>query len=211
MIGDPILVSLNDYERGKEVLKNLNKNKIILIGGGSGTRKSELAYAVQKLLNDKGKSSFVISLDDYYLVHATIRAENRKKQGLDSVGIMEIEWETLKRIYRDFILHKPIHFKRTHRFLNNIEFNTIESNEIDYIIIEGLYANYLRKKFTDNFSVYLEGNPSQTLAFRKLRGKENEQDAFREKVVQKEYKVVAQMKKYADLVLSFVPHTLDKC
>lgn len=206
MIGDALLVSLQDYERAKEILKNLKDNKIILIGGGSGTQKSELAYALQKLLNDKKKSSFVISLDDYYIVHATIRAENRKKQGLDSVGISEIDWVALERIYEDCKEHKPINFKRTHRFLDAIEYNSINS-DFDCLIIEGLYANYLRKTFNDNFSVYLEGNPTQTLKFRELRGKENEQDEFRKAVVQREFNVVSQLKRYADLVLPFIDLT----
>lgn len=206
MIGDPILIALEDYDRAKEIVKNLKDKNIILIGGGSGTKKSECAYAIQRVLYDKKKSSFVISLDDYYLVHATIRAENRRKQGLDSVGISEIDWGTLERIYEDFKEQKPINFKRTHRFLDAIEYNTINS-DFDYLIIEGLYANYLRKTFNDNLSVYLEGNPSQTLKFRELRGKENEKDEFRAKVVQKEYNVVSQLKRYTDLVLPFLDLT----
>lgn len=203
MISDPILVSEKDYNRAESVLKDL-KQKIILIGGGSGTNKSELAYAIQKKLWDNNKSSFVISLDDYYNTHATVRSLNRKKLGIDSVGISEIDFESLKRIYEDFNNKRPIHFRRTHRFLDEIEHNVLsDSSTIDYLIIEGLYANYLRKFYTDNFSVYLEGNPSQTLKFRKMRGKEDENDAFREKVVQREFNVVCQLQRYADIKLPY--------
>lgn len=205
MIGDVVLVSQEDFDKAKLTLQKLKDQKVILIGGGSGVRKSEHAYALQKKLYDKNKKfSFVVSLDDYYIVHATIRAQNRKKQGLESVGLSEIDWHYLERIYEDFIAKRPISFKRTHRFLDEIEHNTIKNTEdIDYLIIEGLYANYLRKKYNDNFSVYLEGNPSQTLEFRKLRGKENENNKFRTKVVQKEYNVVCQLKRYADLIIPF--------
>ena len=203
MIGDPLILRQTDYIRAKEVIKQ-NTSKIILIGGTSGSKKSELAYCIQKLLWDKKKSSFVISLDDYYLVHPSIRAINRKKLGLDSVGLSELDWTNLRRIYKDYSDKKVIHFHRTHRFMDSIEFNTVESSEIDYLIIEGLYANYLRKFYKDNFSVYLEGNPSQTLEFRKLRGKENAQDAFRGRVVDKEFNIVSQLKKHADLTLPFI-------
>ena len=51
--------------------------------------------------------------------------------------------------------------------------------------------------------MFLEGNPSQTLAFRKMRGKENEEDAFREKVVDKEFRITAQLKRYANFIIPF--------
>jgi len=203
VIGDPIVLSERDYKRAKFVLNNLKEQKIILIGGGSGTSKSELAYCVQKMLWDKKKSSFVVSLDDYYNCHATIRATNRKKLGLESVGTSEIDWESLKRIYEDFQNSRVLHFRRTHRFLDSIEHNTIDSSEINYLIIEGLYANYLRKFYNDNLSIFLDGNPSQTLKFRKMRAKENEDDDFRVQVVQKEYNVVVQLKRYSDLQCAY--------
>ena len=203
MIGDIILVSDKDYRRAEKVLKEIKNEKIILIGGSSGTAKSELAYSIQKLLNDNNKkSSFVVSLDDYYNTIASVRAINRKKLGLDSVGLSEIDFESLQRIYEDFQNQREIHFKRTHRFLDAVEHNILESN-IDYLIIEGLYANYLRKWYNDNFSVFLEGSPQQTLEFRKKRGKENEEDSFRVKVVEKEYRVTVQLKRYSDLIIPF--------
>jgi uridine kinase len=203
MIGDPLIIAESDYVRAQNIFDKSKDNNIVLIGGGSGTKKSECAYAFQKILYDKKKSSFVVSLDDYYVTHATIRNENRKKQGIDSVGLSEMDWHNLERIYEDFRDAKEIHFKRVHRFLDTVEYNVIDSEEIDFLIIEGLYANYLRKSYSDNLSVYLEGNPVQTLEFRKLRGKENENDPFRERVVQKEYNVVVQLKRYADLILEF--------
>lgn len=203
MIGDPLILSEKDYARAKKVLRLIKNQRIIFIGGGSGTHKSELAYCLQRLLYNKKKSSFVVSLDDYYTAHVTIRATNRKKLGIDSVGLSEIDWESLKRIYEDFNSKREIHFKRTHRFLDSIEHNTIDSSEINYLLVEGLYVNYLRKYYEDNFSVYLEGNPSQTLEFRKMRAKENEDDEFRVKVVQKEFNTVVQLRRYSDLILPF--------
>lgn len=204
MIGDPLLLSEKDYNRATKVISNLNTIKIILIGGTSGSSKSELAYCIQKLLFDNDKSSFVLSLDDYYQVMPSIRELNRKKMGVDSVGLSEIDWEKLKRIYDDFESKAQIQFKRTHKFIDAIEHNTINSEDIDYIIFEGLYANYLRKYYDNNFSIFLEGNPTQTLEFRKIRGKEKTEDSFRQKVVNKEFNVVCQLKRYADLTLEFI-------
>lgn len=203
MISDPIIISTKDYNKANLVLTKLKNERIILIGGGSGTKKSELANSLQKVLYDNKKSSLVISLDDYYLTHATIRNINRKKLGLDSIGLSEIDWEFVFRIYEDFQNKKILSFKRTHRFLDAIEHNSLESLEIDIIIFEGLYSNYLRKFYSNNFSIFLEGTPQQTLSFRKIRQKENENDDFRQKIVQKEFNVVVQLKRYADLIMPF--------
>lgn len=202
MIGDITIINEKDFLRANKIYKELKDQKIILIGGGSGTKKSELAYCLQKILYDNKKSSFVISLDDYYTCHASIRNLNRKKNGLQSVGICELDWQSLHRIYEDFVNKKDISFRRTHRFLEAIEHNVINS-EIDYLLFEGLYANYLRKFYNDNFSVFLEGTPAQTLEFRKLRAKENENDEFRKLVVQREFNITAQLKRHADFILSF--------
>lgn len=203
MIGDPILILEKDYKRAEEVFKNLNDNNIVLIGGGSGTSKSELSYCLQNKAFEVGKYSIVISLDDYYTTHPTVREENRKRMGVESVGIGEIDWQDILRIYEDFLNTRTIRFKRTHRFLDKIEYDTIDSDSLGLFIFEGLYANYIRKFYKHNLSVFLEGSPSQTLEFRKLRKKENEEDKFREKVVQKEFNVTCQLKRYADIILPF--------
>ena len=203
MLGDPLILSKQDYQRAEKILNDLHDKRIILIGGGSGTRKSELAYCIQKLLNDNRKSSFVVSLDDAYHVIPSIRVKNRKKMGIASVGLSEIDWDYLTRIYEDFENKKPITFRRTHLFLDAIEHNTIDSDCIDVMVFEGLFANYLRKFYSDNLSIFLEGNPQQTLKFRKMRGKEDENNAFRKQVVQKEYNTVVQLKRYSDFILKF--------
>lgn len=203
MIGDPLIISENDFKKANDIFFKIKEKDIILIGGTSGTHKTELAYCLQKTAFDNKETSLVISLDDYYHTAPFIRNYNRKKQGIESIGISEIDWDYLCRIYDDFANDKPIQFKRTHRFLDAIEHNVIDSESIKIIIFEGLYANYLRKFYSNNYSVFLEGNPVQTLEFRKLRGKENETDEFRKKVVQKEFNTVSQLKKYVDLIIPF--------
>lgn len=203
MQGDPLLISKKDYCRSKDIWSQIKNKNIILIGGPSGSSKSELAYCIQKTAFDYNRSSLVISLDDAYHVMPSIRHLNRKKMGLESVGLSEIDWDYLQRIYDDFKNKKPISFKRTHRFLDAIEHNVIGSEDINILIFEGLYANYLKKFYIDNFSIFLEGNPQQTLKFRELRGKEEEHNEFRKQIVQKEFNVTCQMKRYVDLILPF--------
>jgi uridine kinase len=147
--------------------------------------------------------SIVLSLDDFYAVHPKVRNYNRKKQGLDSVGLKEIDWEEIRRICEDFKNNKPLHTRRYHKYADVVEHNTLDSDDINVLIVEGLYTGYLKKDNLGDISVYLEGNPAQTLAFRKERRKENEDDGFRQEIVEKEYRIICQLKRYADIIIPF--------
>lgn len=203
MINDRLIIDDNCFENAKDILSKIKERCIVLIGGGSGTKKTETADCLQELLYKQKKTSLLISLDDFYHVMPMIRNYNRKKQGLDSVGTQEIDWESLIRICEDFKNKKSIQFKRTHKYLDAIEHNVIDSDDIDVLIIEGLYANYLRKFEYGDISIFLEGNPEQTYEFRLKRRKENEEDDFRKQVVRKEFNVVSQLKRYTDLTIEF--------
>ena len=78
MISDRIFITDKSKNHAKTIINNLKNEKIILIYGGSGTQKTETADCLQELLYQKRKQSVVLSLDDFYLTHPTIRNENRK-------------------------------------------------------------------------------------------------------------------------------------
>ncbi|MGD2071979.1 MAG: AAA family ATPase [Candidatus Thorarchaeota archaeon] len=205
MIGDRLLFLESHQKNAQEIFNKLqlDKRQIILIGGCSGTGKSEASDLLQELLFQNKKHSLVISLDDFYIVHPTVRNYNRKKQGLDSVGLSEIDWERLQRVCEDFQNQKEIHFKRVHKYCDVVEHNVIDTDAIDYLIIEGLYSNYLKKFDYGDLSVYLDGNPEQTFKFRKQRRKENEDEEFRKQVVRKEFNIICQLKKWADFIIEY--------
>jgi len=203
MIGDKILTNRNDYRKAKKILKHiLNRRRIVItVGGGSGTHKSELMEALQELLYEKNRLSLGISLDDYYRIHFNYRNEERKARGLKSVGPKEIDWGLIKNIINNFKKGKTIHMQVVNKYTNSFMLQKIDSRGIDYLIIEGLYANYLKKIGLSDIAVHLEGSPEDTLKFRLRRKKENEEDIFRKKIVEKEYKEVLKLKKYADIIL----------
>jgi uridine kinase len=203
MIGDRLLITNKSYSNAKQIFDTLKNESIILIYGGSGTQKSETADCLQELLFKQKKQSLVLSLDDFYGTHPTIRNFNRKKLGIESVGISEIDWESLQRICQDFKNKKPIHFQRTHKYADTVEHIVLETEDIDYLIIEGLYSGYLKKYNQGDIAFYLEGNPKDTFKFRKKRGKEQEDDNFRKQIVQREYNIVYQLQKYADKIIEF--------
>lgn len=203
MINDRLIVDERHFKIAKEIKPLIKKGDIVLIFGGSGTGKSEICDCLQDELFKKKLSSLSLSLDDYYIVHPTVRNYNRKKNGLESVGIIEIDWEYLSRICQDFKDKKTIYFRRVHKYADVVEHNSIESDDVDVLLIEGLYSGYMKKYRHGNYAIYLEGNPAQTLKFRRLRQKENPDDEFRKLVINKEFNVISQLKKYADKLIEF--------
>lgn len=202
MIGDKICITEKSQQNARLIYKHLGNKNIVLIGGVSGSQKSESAECLQEILLEKGKQSILFSMDDYYLVAKSIRDINRKKQGIESVGLKEIDFEMIFRVIDDFQNNKPIRFQRYHRYCDLIEHNVLTS-DVEYIIFEGLFANYIRKTYLGNLSVYLDGSPSQTLEFRKMRGKENANDEWRQQIVQREFNTCVQLKKYADIIIPY--------
>ena len=203
MINDRLLITEKSYKNAKIINNKLKDENIILIYGISGSQKSETSDCLQELLFKQKKQSICLSLDDFYICHPTIRTINRKKIGIESVGLSEIDWEELKRICIDFKNKKPIRIQRVHRYADIVEHLTINTEEVEYLIIEGLYSGYLKKENFGDIAVFLEGNPKQTESFRKLRNKENEYDEFRQKVVTREFNIVSQLRKYSDLIIKF--------
>ena len=205
MIGDNIIITKKAWHDSDIIFNMLNDNfkNIVLIGGVSGSQKSECADCLQALLYKNGLTSFVISLDDYYKIDSWERTAWRKSNGIESVGLEEIDWIDLNRIIEDFHRKKDFHFRRIHRYAPLTEYDKANSKKIQVLIVEGLYANHLRKFHTNNLSIYLDGTPLQTLAFRQLRKKENEDDDFRQHVVQKEFNTIVQLKRYADLIIAY--------
>lgn len=182
-------------------LKGVNKE--FLLKDLTVTHNTEVADCLQGELFAKNLSSFVLSLDDFYNTIPSLRNINRKKMGIETVGLQEIEWDYLERICEDFKSKRPIHFKRVHKFADIVEHNTIESEDVDVLIVEGLFSGYLKNYGYGDYACFLEGSPAQTLEFRQKRRKENPDNEFRQKVVQKEFNIICQLKRYADKIIPF--------
>ena len=206
MIGDLILVKQTHKKKAKTILSNLkSKNKIVGIGGISSIGKTEISYCLQELLYNGNRSSLRLSLDDHYNTYFGERMRIRRKKGLSYIGIKEIEWAQLKKIVAQFRARKDtVQIQQINKFTNSYSESIVYNvNKIDYLIIEGLFAGHLKKLKCLDYYVHLEGSIEETKEFRLERMKENEKDKFRQKIVKKEANVVAQLKRYADLVIGF--------
>lgn len=204
MLGDKVIVQ--DIHRAKarlilpKVLKFQEKNNrfILAIAGQSGTGKTEIGSVLQELLFDYNIRVKCLHIDDYYLTHWESRNKQRQKTGV--IGKEEINWKKLNKVIRDFKANKKkLYVQRIHKYLNSIEHCISSGRKIDVLLIEGLYAGYCNA----DFKVYLDGQISDTYDFRKLRMKENPDNAFRQKVLEKESACVCQSKNLCDLVIDF--------
>ena len=154
----------------------LNKDRqlegILCISGISGVGKSEIASECHRLLYDNGISSYIVNMDKFYRVNADVREEWRKTRGY--VGHDEMDWVKIEN-----------------------ELFKFDNNDIQVLIIEGLYANYI----DGGLRFYIEGNIESSDEFRKLRGKEDEDDAFRQFVVGEEYADILRSLQYCDYTI----------
>lgn len=207
MIGDIILIKDIHKRKAKRILSN-NKIKdktVLAIQGPSGVGKTEVATKLVELLfyRKPGWTSLLISIDDYYRTHWLDRTIVREEKGLDYVGIDEINWTALQHVIEDFKSKNTIRFQRINKYANKFEYCTMNSLAINTLVVEGLYAGYLRKFGLVDYVVHLDATSNQTYDFRMERKKENPESNFRHKIVEKETRVVGQLKQYADEIIPF--------
>ena len=206
MIGDKILISSVHYSKAEKILSKIkNGFKIIGVGGCSGTGKTEVALCIQELLYKQNRTSLIVSLDNYYKTMWIDRMRIRKIKGIKSVGTKEIEWTLVKKIIKNYQNKKEIiQLQEVSKFANSLFETTVyNANKIDYLVIEGLYAGYLKKLGLIDYYAHLNGSVKQTKKFRLQRMKDNERSDFRIQIVKKEAKEIIGLKQFADLIVPF--------
>ena len=205
MKGDKLVFWAEHEDKARYLLQKIldiykmGSKQVVLIGGQSGTGKTEIARLLQVKLFYKARlRSKVIHIDDYYNTHWEDRDIVREKTSI--IGMKEINFNKLEDIIDDFKLKSSIlHLQQIHKFINAIEYTLVESRHIDVLLIEGLYACALNGDYT----VHLDGSMEDTYKFRKERMKEDPDDDFRKKVLEIERGEVKRLSARADLIIPF--------
>ena len=116
---------------------------VVFIGGASGSGKSTLAHLLSARMNQSGKTSQVISMDDYFLeAPASIDtpeklAHYRNNTNFDQIDMFDLPMLTrhLQALHLGVTITKPIFDFPTNRRL------TSEAvSPSDYLIIDGLFT-----------------------------------------------------------------------
>lgn len=203
MIGDKIIITAKHKKIAKKICPDFMKNYkkgakyILAIGGEAGSGKTEIAILLRDYFYENSIRTELIHIDDYYKTSWSKRNEIRQKTNV--IGKKEIDWDKLNSVVNTFRsdFYNNLIIQRINKFTDSIEKAILDIKHIDVLIIEGLYALYL--KDTD-LKIYLEGTYKETEAFRLKRNKEP-QNRFRIKVLKKEHLDVIKSKQYADITL----------
>jgi len=177
---------------------SLSPEIIICISGESGSGKSELAHSIGKeLVKSHNVPTKIIHSDNYYRTHPKIRNKWRVENGLENVGIGEIDWKTLVSNVKDFLDSKISQMPCVDLVPDEVDMLTTDFSKIKILIIDGLYAINLPA----DLSVFIDLTYHETKKAQSARGKENS-DELRWQILEQEHKNVLSLKEKANIIIN---------
>ena len=203
MIGDVINLEQKHLDTAEDIYRiikakyNSDKKFAIGICGESGSGKSVTAFALKKVLEDRGIKSLVIQMDDYFKLPPKTNHENRQKS-FDNVGMHEVRLDLIQENVKEFkegksSIEKPlVHYQN-----NSISKEIIDTENIEVLIIEGTYILSIGEF---DFSIFIDRNYKDTYQNRMERNRDEQSD-FVEKVLDTEHNIIRHFKENADLIL----------
>ncbi len=188
------------FSKVLERRKLLTKDKMIItITGEVGSGKSTISNVLGRLLKDEGIRAKIIDLDDFYKIPPLQRREWRVKNGLESIGYDEYDWDVLNSNIAAFMKDKSATMPCVDLITSYVDELKTNYKGVDVLIINGLYA--LKIKEAD-LKVFVEYTYHETREAQLYGGKEK-MDDYRQKVLQREHEVVTSMKNHAEFFVDF--------
>lgn len=201
MLGDILLITEKHEKAAKQIvgfLSEIHKKKIVIaVGGESGSGKSELAHSINSLLKKNGEMAKTIHSDNYYKVPPKERTLWRQKNGVESIGLNEYDWNLINKHLDEFHNNKKPILPCIDLLTDQIDQLHSDFNGIKYLIVEGLYSVAVEA----DIRVFIDLTYHETKKAQIVRGKEPQND-FRLKVLQREHEVVRSLKPQATHIVS---------
>jgi uridine kinase len=202
MLGDVLLINEKHKKAAKAIYEHLSQmtgDKIVIaVGGESGSGKSELGHEVARLLKEAGTPAKVMHIDNYYKTSPQERNSWRKENGVESIGYIEYDWDTINRNLSEFRADAEDVLMPCIDLLTDQEDQLKTSFKgLDYMVIEGLYAVQAEA----DLRVYIDLTYHETKKAQLVRGKEN-LDEWRLQVLEREHQVVTSLRPLADLIVT---------
>jgi uridine kinase len=202
MLGDVLLIADKHREAGESIIEMILKNRkpkmMIAISGESGSGKTELAHVIAKGMRKHGIFAKPLHIDNYYRIHPHVRTEWRKEHGIDKVvGPGEYDWDTINRNLHEFKEGAISTGPCVDLVTEQIDQLTTDYQDIDMLIIDGLYA--IKVEDLD-MRVFIELTYHETKKAQAVRGKEP-QNEYRMQVLEKEHQEVQALKPTADVLV----------
>ncbi len=203
MIGDKLIIEQHHTERAAEIV-NLVAERIrpesrfaVSVAGESGAGKSELAYEIYRLLNERGIKTGILQQDDYFVFPPKTNHEMRRRN-LEQVGPYEVKLDFLDSNLRSFKRGESPVYKPLVIFdQDRITTEEMEVGDLAVLIVDGTYTSLLR--FVD-FRIFIDRDYHQTLEARKRRARDKF-EPFVENVLEREHQIISRHKELADLVV----------
>jgi len=203
MIGDVINLEQKHLDTAENIYKIINGNYnypdkwALGICGESGSGKSVTAFALKKVLEEKGVKSLVIQMDDYFKLPPRSNHENRLKS-LDNVGLQEVNLNLIQENIKDFkkgktTIEKPL----VDYHANSVSQEIVQIEDVQVLIIEGTYILDINEF---DFTIFINRNYKDTYENRMIRNRDEQTD-FVEKVLEIEHNIIRKFKEKADVIL----------
>ena len=203
MIGDKLIIEPYHTERAAEIVDLLVERIrpasrfAVSVAGESGAGKSELAYEIYRLLNERGIKAGVLQQDDYFVFPPQTNHEMRRRN-LEQVGPYEVKLDLLDSNLRSFKRgESPIYKPLVIFDQDRITTEEMEVGDVAVLIVDGTYTSLLR--FVD-FRVFIDRDYHQTLKARKRRARDKF-EPFVQDVLEREHQIISGHKALADLVV----------
>jgi uridine kinase len=164
-----------------------------------------MAFAIAHRLKKEGVKSKIIDLDDFYLVPPHSRKAWRRKQGIQSVGPSEYDWDAINRVIGDFQQGRESSMPCIDLINGEVDHLTTSFKDIRVALFNGLYATML---WQADFKVFLELTYRETMEAQLFGGKE-EMTEFRKQILEREHKMVKALKPGCHMFFDF-DASLDK-
>ena len=203
MIGDVINLEQRHLDTAENIYRIIKQNEkytekwTVGICGESGSGKSVTAFALKKILEEKGIRSYVIQMDDYFKLPPKTNHENRLKS-IDNVGLQEVQLDLIEQNIKEFkdgklFIEKPL----VHYQDNSIAQEIIDIEDIQVLIIDG---TYILSILEFDFSIFIDRMYKDTYEKRMERNRDEQSD-FIETVLEIEHQIIRRFKEKADIVL----------
>ena len=201
MLGDILLIAEKHERAGAQIVARLDEidaaKVVVAIGGESGSGKSELAHVVARALKDKGRLTKVLHIDNYYKIRPQDREAWRKENGIESVGLGEIDWELLDEHLDAFRAGKEVLMPCIDLLTDQIDELRTDFEPISVVIVDGLYPLHVEA----DLRIFIDLTYLDTKKAQLLRGKEPDNE-YRLSVLKQEHEVVQGLRHLANFLVT---------
>lgn len=201
MLGDVLLIANKHEKAGAQIVARLDeidaKKVVVAIGGESGSGKSELAHVVARALKDQGRLAKILHIDNYYKVRPQDREAWRKENGIESVGLGEIDWDLLDTHLDAFRTGEKAVLPCIDLLTDQIDELHTDFAPISVVIVDGLYPLHVDA----DLRIFIDLTYHDTKKAQLLRGKEP-QNKYRLSVLKREHEVVQGLRPLANYLVT---------